>query len=64
MIEYNNLKPDEYMFILNTLGWKTPSERLLKKSLDNGCNCDSKIPRQRLWQVVNKFSFRIYKTKS
>lgn len=47
MIEYNNLKPDEYMFILNTLGWKTPSERLLKKSLDNDinvkCIVDNKI---------------------
>ena len=38
MIEYNKLTIDEYKNILNTVGWKIPSERLLKRSLDNGIN--------------------------
>ena len=36
MIEYNNLTFDEYVDILNSVGWKIPSERLLKISLKNG----------------------------
>ena len=38
MIEYNNLTINEYMDILNSIGWKIPSERLLKLSLANGIN--------------------------
>lgn len=38
MIEYNNLKTDEYENILNSVGWKMPSARLLRKSLENGIN--------------------------
>lgn len=36
MIEYNNLVVSEYIDILNSVGWKIPSERLLKISLENG----------------------------
>ena len=36
MIEYNNLTIEEYIDILNSVGWKIPSERLLKLSLKNG----------------------------
>ena len=35
MIEYNNLTIEEYIDILNSVEWKIPSERLLKKSLKN-----------------------------
>lgn len=38
MIELNKLTIDEYYNLLNILGWKTPTERLLKISLDNGIN--------------------------
>ena len=38
MIEYNKLNINEYKNILNTVGWKIPSERLLKRSPDNGIN--------------------------
>ena len=38
MIELNTLTMDEYYNLLNILGWKAPSERLLKISLDNGIN--------------------------
>lgn len=36
MIEYNNLTIEEYTEILNSVGWKMPPERLLRKSLENG----------------------------
>lgn len=35
MIEYNNLSVGEYIDILNSVGWKIPSERLLRISLKN-----------------------------
>ena len=35
MIETNNLTSDEFVSILNTVGWKCPSKRLLEKSLEN-----------------------------
>ena len=35
MIEYNSLSVEEYISILNTVGWKIPSRRLLEKSLKN-----------------------------
>ena len=38
MIEYNSLSVEEYISILNTVGWKIPSKRLLEKSLKNGIN--------------------------
>lgn len=38
MIEYNSLSVEEYVSILNTVGWKIPSRRLLEKSLKNGTN--------------------------
>ena len=38
MIECNNLKIEEYIDILNSVGWKIPSERLLRLSLMNGKN--------------------------
>lgn len=38
MIEYNSLSVSEYVYILNTVGWKLPSMRLLKISLENGVN--------------------------
>ena len=38
MIELNTLTTDEYYYLLNILGWKVPSERLLKISLKNGIN--------------------------
>ena len=38
MIELNTLTVDEYYSLLNILGWKAPTERLLKISLDNGIN--------------------------
>ena len=38
MIEINKLTIDEYYYLLDTLNWKRPSERLLKISLDNGIN--------------------------
>lgn len=36
MIEYDKLTVDEYIDILNSVGWKIPSERLLKISLKRG----------------------------
>ena len=36
MIEYNNITLSEYINILDSVGWKIPSERLLKISLKNG----------------------------
>ena len=36
MIEYNKLSVEEYVDILNSVGWKIPPERLLKISLTNG----------------------------
>lgn len=38
MIEINKLTIDEYYKLLDALKWKRPSERLLKKSLENGIN--------------------------
>ena len=38
MIEYNSLTIEEYENILNSLGWKLPSRRLLEISLKNGIN--------------------------
>lgn len=38
MIEYNSLSVEEYISILDTVGWKIPSRRLLEKSLKNGIN--------------------------
>ena len=38
MIEYNTLTVDEYIEILNSVGWKIPSLRLLEISLKNGIN--------------------------
>ena len=38
MIEYNKLTLDEYTDILNSVGWRIPSERLLKISLEKGIN--------------------------
>lgn len=38
MIEINKLTVEEYYKLLDALEWKRPSERLLKKSLDNGIN--------------------------
>ena len=38
MIEMNTLTIDEYYSLLDALGWKKPSERLLKLSLENGIN--------------------------
>lgn len=38
MIEYNSLTVSEYMDIMKSVGWKVPSERLLKLSLTNGIN--------------------------
>lgn len=38
MIEYNSLSVSEYVHILNAVGWKLPSMRLLKISLENGVN--------------------------
>lgn len=36
MIEYNNLSILEYIDILNSVGWKIPTLRLLKISLEKG----------------------------
>ena len=36
MIEYNNLTKEEYIDILNSVGWKIPTARLLNKSLEKG----------------------------
>ena len=30
MIEYNKLNIDEYIYLLNSVGWKIPSLRLLE----------------------------------
>ena len=38
MIEYDKLTIEEYIDILNSVGWKIPAERLLKISLKNGKN--------------------------
>jgi GNAT superfamily N-acetyltransferase len=38
MIEINKLTVEEYNDILESMGWKKPSIRLLKKSLENGVN--------------------------
>lgn len=38
MIEYNKLNIDEYISLLNSVGWKIPSLRLLKISLKHGIN--------------------------
>lgn len=38
MIELNKLTTEEYYYLLDVLGWKRPSERLLKISLNNGIN--------------------------
>lgn len=35
MVEENNLTYEEYVDIINTIGWKCPSKRLLEKSLKN-----------------------------
>ena len=43
MIELNTLTINEYYNLLNVLGWKTPSKRLLKISLDNGINVKYKL---------------------
>ena len=33
MIEKNNLTCEEYLEMINSVGWKCPSKRLLEKSL-------------------------------
>lgn len=38
MIEYNKLIFEEYKMLLNDVGWKLPSERLVKISLEKGIN--------------------------
>ena len=38
MIELNSLTMEEYYDLVNILGWKAPSKRLLKISLENGIN--------------------------
>lgn len=38
MIEYNKLTFEEYKILLNDVGWKLPSERLVKISLEKGIN--------------------------
>lgn len=38
MVEYNKLTFEEYKMLLNDVGWKLPSERLIKISLENGIN--------------------------
>lgn len=38
MIEYNKLTFEEYKMLLNDVGWKLPSERLVKISLERGIN--------------------------
>lgn len=38
MIEYDKITIEEYIDILNSVGWKIPAERLLKISLKNGKN--------------------------
>lgn len=38
MIELNTLTVEEYYKLLDALGWKKPSERLLKIGLENGIN--------------------------
>ena len=38
MIEFNTLTVNEYYHLLDALGWKRPSERLLKISLEKGLN--------------------------
>lgn len=38
MIEYNKLTYEEYKKILESVGWKMPSKRLLKISLEKGIN--------------------------
>lgn len=35
MIEENNLTYEEYLEMINCVGWKCPSMRLLEKSLKN-----------------------------
>lgn len=35
MIQENNLTYEEYLDIIETIGWKFPSKRLLEKSLSN-----------------------------
>lgn len=46
MIEYNNLSVEEYIDVLNSVGWKIPGERLLRISLKNSitvkCVVDNK----------------------
>ena len=46
MIEYNSLSVEEYISILNTVGWKIPSKRLLEKSLKNGINVKCVIDKE------------------
>ncbi len=46
MIEYNSLSAEEYISILNTVGWKIPSKRLLEKSLKNGINVKCVIDKE------------------
>ena len=38
MIEYDTITIEEYIDILKSVGWKIPSERLLKISLEKGKN--------------------------
>lgn len=38
MIGYDKITIEEYVDILNSVGWKIPTERLLKISLKNGKN--------------------------
>ena len=38
MIEINKLTVDEYFYLLDSEGWKRPSERLIKIGLENGIN--------------------------
>ena len=38
MVIYNELSIEEYTKLLNSVGWKIPSLRLLKISLERGIN--------------------------
>lgn len=46
MIEENNLTYNEYVDIINTVGWRCPSKRLLEKSLSNSMTAKYVIDNQ------------------
>jgi len=46
MLEENNLTYNEYVDIINTVGWKIPSKRLLEKSLKNSVTIKYVINKQ------------------